>query len=53
MAKINREWHLKHKMPKGPTLKQRIEWHQEHLKHCSCREPTPTIKKLLQAAGKK
>lgn len=38
--KINKEWHLKNKMPKNPTLKQRIEWHTEHQKHCKCR-PIP------------
>jgi hypothetical protein len=38
---LNRDWHLKNKMPKNPTLNQRIEWHREHQKHCSCR-PTPT-----------
>lgn len=37
---INKEWHLKHKMPKNPTLEQRIKWHIEHEKHCTCR-PIP------------
>jgi hypothetical protein len=35
--KINKEWHLKNKMPKNPTLEQRIKWHIEHSKNCSCR----------------
>lgn len=34
------EWHLSHKMPKKPTLEQRLAWHKEHLKHCGCR-PVP------------
>jgi hypothetical protein len=36
--KLNKEWHLKHKMPKNATLDQRIEWHLEHAKHCQCRK---------------
>ncbi len=41
---INREWHLKNKMPKNPTLEQRIAWHQAHEKYCNCR---PIPDKLL------
>jgi hypothetical protein len=33
---INKEWHLKHKMPKNPSMEERIAWHKEHAKHCSC-----------------
>lgn len=39
--KINKEWHLAHKMPKNPTLDQRINWHLEHLKNCECRTDIP------------
>jgi hypothetical protein len=35
---INAVWHKSHPMPKNPTLEQRITWHIEHAKHCSCRE---------------
>ena len=35
--KLNREWHLAHKMPKNATLDQRIAWHLEHEQHCTCR----------------
>lgn len=35
--KINAEWHAKHKMPKNPSLDQRVKWHMEHARHCSCR----------------
>ena len=38
--KLNGEWHLAHWMPMNATLKQRIAWHIEHQKNCSCR-PTP------------
>jgi hypothetical protein len=36
-VKINAEWHSKHKMPENPTLDQRVKWHLEHARHCSCR----------------
>ena len=36
--KINKEWHLKHKMPKNATLEQRIKWHLAHAKNCGCRK---------------
>lgn len=39
--KLNTEWHLKHPMPKNPSIEQRIAWHLEHLKHCHCREDIP------------
>ncbi|WP_198513413.1 hypothetical protein [Confluentibacter lentus] len=39
--KINKEWHFAHKMPKNPSLEQRIKWHLEHLKNCQCRSDIP------------
>jgi hypothetical protein len=38
---INKEWHMAHSMPKNATIEQRIQWHLEHLKHCSCRTDLP------------
>ena len=54
--KINREWHLKNKMPKNPTLEQRVKWHMAHAKNCSCR-PMPEkllleMRKMKTQAGK-
>jgi hypothetical protein len=37
---MNAEWHKSHRMPKNATVDQRIQWHLEHQKHCSCR-PVP------------
>jgi hypothetical protein len=48
MRNINREWHLNNKMPKNPSLEQRIEWHIQHSKHCKCREMPETIKILVK-----
>lgn len=45
--KLNREWHKSHRMPKKPTLEQRIAWHIEHSKNCSCRKmPSDLIEKI-------
>jgi hypothetical protein len=46
---MNREWHKEHKMPAGATEKERIEWHLEHTRNCTCR---PFPKKLLVKAVK-
>ena len=35
---MNKEWHSKNRMPKNPTFGQRMEWHIEHIKNCSCRK---------------
>lgn len=32
----NAEWHLKHQLPKNPTLDQRVKWHMEHARRCPC-----------------
>jgi hypothetical protein len=47
---INKEWHLKNKMPPSPTTEARIKWHLEHQKHCSC---APVPKKLLAEMEKR
>ena len=50
---INAEWHrAAHKMPKNPTLEQRLEWHREHARHCDCRKPPPKLAALLAAGPK-
>lgn len=38
--KINAQWHKENRMPKSPSVKERIEWHKEHAKKCACR-PIP------------
>jgi hypothetical protein len=44
VQKLNKEWHLNHPMPKNATLDQRIKWHLEHIKYCSCREIPDKLK---------
>jgi hypothetical protein len=48
---INKEWHEKNKMPRNPTFEQRVRWHLEHQKHCSCRLEIP--EKLLEEMKKR
>jgi hypothetical protein len=47
---MNREWHKQHKMPERATENERIEWHLEHARNCTCR---PVPKGLLAKMGKK
>jgi hypothetical protein len=49
--KINKEWHMKNKMPKNPSFEQRVKWHKEHNKHCKCRPGFP--EKLKQEMKKR
>jgi len=32
----NIEWHLKNRIPKNPTLDQRVKWYIEHVRNCAC-----------------
>jgi hypothetical protein len=45
---INREWHLKNRMPKNATEKQRAEWHRAHIANCNCYPISASVKKLLE-----
>jgi len=44
--KMNKTWHLKHKMPKNAAIAQKIKWHEGHAAHCSCRDSKPMLEKL-------
>jgi len=46
MGKINAEWHKKNKMPKNPTLEDKIKWHEGHSKNCACRDSVSHLLKL-------
>jgi hypothetical protein len=47
---INRAWHGKNRMLKNPSLEERITWHLEHSKNCSCR---PIPEKILAEIKKR
>ncbi len=49
--KLNKEWHLKHKMPENPSLKQRMEWHLAHSKNCQCRPIPASLLVQIKKAG--
>ncbi len=53
MGKINKEWHLAHKMPKNPTLDQRVAWHLEHARNCQCWALEGKILEEIQRRGLK
>lgn len=50
-SKLNAAWHKAHRMPKNPTLEQRVVWHTEHLTHCACRKPTGVVLDELKKRG--
>ena len=45
---MNKLWHAENKMSPKPTLAQRIQWHKEHQKHCTCREAPKSLLKFLK-----
>ncbi len=49
--KLNREWHLAHRMPKNPSYEQRLEWHAAHAANCACREMPETLRVELVRRG--
>lgn len=48
---INKQWHETHKMPKYPTLQQRMDWHLEHAKNCGCRTIPDTVLQEMKRRG--
>jgi hypothetical protein len=34
---MNKDWHNQNRMPRNASPKERIQWHIEHVKNCSCR----------------
>ena len=51
VSKLNREWHLSHRMPPKATLEQRLEWHAEHAKNCRCRPITGKLAEEMKKRG--
>ncbi len=49
--KLNKAWHLSHKMPANATLDQRIEWHLDHQKNCGCRDIPEKLKLEIMKRG--
>jgi hypothetical protein len=51
--KMNATWHRKHRLPKNPTLEQRMMWHLEHARNCGCRDMPPKLKSQFDAWRRK
>jgi len=47
---MNAEWHSKNRMPKNPTIDERIKWHLEHVRNCTCH---PLGGKILEEIKKR
>jgi hypothetical protein len=41
--KTNARWHAAHRMPRNPSLEQRVSWHVAHAAHCACRPMPATV----------
>ena len=46
--KINRQWYMRNRMPKNPSLKEKVKWHLEHSRNCSCRPITNKVKEAIK-----
>src|SRR3972149_8465617 len=46
-SRINEAWHKKNRMPKNPSLQERIKWHLEHSKNFACRPIPPKIREEI------
>jgi hypothetical protein len=51
MNDTSKKWHDKNRMPKNPTIEQRIKWHLEHEKHCGCRLIPKDLVKEMKKRG--
>ncbi|WP_203532425.1 hypothetical protein [Muricauda sp. TY007] len=49
--KLNKNWHIANKMPKNPTVDERIVWHLEHQKNCGCRDIPEKLKLEMKKRG--
>jgi len=47
---MNEAWHKNNVMPKNASFEQRVKWHLDHQKNCSCR---PIPEKLVDEMKKK
>jgi hypothetical protein len=50
-GKINKEWHEKNRMPKNPSMEERIKWHLAHAKNCSCRKIEGKLAEEMKKRG--
>lgn len=53
IEKLDKAWHLKHRMPPNATFEQRVRWHLEHVKHCACRPIPAKLREEMKSKGVK
>jgi hypothetical protein len=46
--KPNEKWHREHRMPRNPTIQQRVDWHKTHAEMCGCRPMPKSIQLILE-----
>ena len=51
IEKLNKAWHLQHRMPPKANFEQRVKWHLEHRKHCTCRPIPDKLIALMREKG--
>jgi hypothetical protein len=51
MSKLNVDWHMAHKMPKNPSLDERVTWHVDHARNCQCRSLGGKILEEIKKRG--
>ena len=49
--RLNRAWHLEHRLARNASLEERLHWHLAHAANCACREMPPGIRRELEARG--
>jgi hypothetical protein len=49
--RLNREWHLAHKLDRHANMDERIDWHVNHAANCSCRPIPPTVIAEMERRG--
>ena len=47
---INKTWHLENRIPANATFEERVKWHLDHIKNCTC---APIPKKLAEEMRQK
>ena len=46
-SRINKQWHDANRMPKNPSVEQRIQWHVQHAQSCVCRPIPPKLQEII------
>jgi hypothetical protein len=50
MAKLNKDWHARNRMPENASLEQRVAWHRAHARACGCRPMPAKIAAAIEGA---